>query len=55
MKNIKEFLYENVQFLVITFSIYLNRRVFIKAFLYSMAESCKDLKDTITISSFSMC
>ena len=29
MKNIKEFLYENVQFLVIKISIYLNRRVFV--------------------------
>ena len=29
MKNIKGFLYENAQFLVIKFSVYLNRRVFV--------------------------
>ena len=29
MKNISEFLSENVQFLVVTISIYLNRRVFV--------------------------
>ena len=29
MKNIKSFLSENFQFLVVKFSIYLNRRVFL--------------------------
>ena len=29
MKNIRFFLSENIQFLVVTFSIYLNRRVFV--------------------------
>ena len=31
MKNIKSFLSENFQFLVVKFSIYLNRRVFVMA------------------------
>ena len=30
MKNIRFFLYENFQFLVVKFSVYLNRHVFIK-------------------------
>ena len=34
MKNISEFLSENVQFLVVKISIYLNRRVFVTMSLY---------------------
>ena len=35
MKNISVFLSENVQFLEVKISIYLNRRVFIMCFKYS--------------------
>ena len=35
MKNISEFLSENVQFLVVIISIYLNRRVFVMPLLFS--------------------
>ena len=39
MKNISEFVSENVQFLVVKFSIYLNRRVFLMS---NSFETCTD-------------
>ena len=38
MKNIRIFLSENFPFLVVKFSIYLNRRVFVMAYLPTLLE-----------------
>ena len=41
MKNIGFFLSENYPFLVVKFSLYLNRRVFVMLFTYSYSSDCK--------------
>ena len=40
MKNIRNFLYENFHFLVVKFSVYLNRRVFVMSVSILKAELC---------------
>ena len=42
MKNIRFFLAENFHFLVVKFSVYLNRRVFVMAFCFSAYSDSPD-------------
>ena len=53
MKHLSEFLSENVQFLVVKISIYLNRRVFVTMSLYIYGHSVA--QPVVFLSSDSQC